>query len=442
MRLQAIHERRHGIAATAILVGLIVAASITIARRADRGRGAFVRWIGATEGIADGEIIYRRLEDGAGMDEGYPNPPLMALILTPFHAIGAVPGAVLWTLFKGLIAAFILWRVLRWPRGEDPPFPAWAAPVLVLLSAQVIHLDLTHGNTNLLVAGVIVGALLAARTRHDVGAGILIGLGGVLKVTPLLFLPYFVWKRRWHSVAGVGIGLVLFAWLVPGLLIGFDYNHRLLAAWYDQMIAPFVSGQGIGYMQTGYMNQSFTGVMHRVFTDSVAVWENAEKGVAELRVNVLSLDSGLVTWSVRIASLLVLGVVAWATRVRRIPRSRFRHVGEWGLVFLAMLFLSERSWRTHYILLLLPQAYLLHAVTVGGAAGWRRRLGVGALIVSALTHHGAFDDLFGDDVAVHLECYGVFLWGGLALFVALALMLGGGAQPGSSARSPRPRQPA
>lgn len=422
MRWGAIHERRHGIAATAIFVGLVIAACITISRRAEKGRGAFVRWMGATEGIADEAIIYKRLADDTGMDEGYPNPPLMALILTPFHALGAVPGSVVWTLFKALIAAFVLMRLIRWPRGDEPPLPGWAAPVLVLLSAQVIHLDLTHGNTNLLVAGTIVGAMVALRRRHDLVAGMLIGLGGVLKVTPLLFLPYFVWQRRWQSALGVFIGLGVFAWLVPGVLLGFDYNHRLLAAWYDQMIAPFVSGQGVGYMQTGYMNQSFTGVFHRLLSDSVAVWANAEKGIAELRVNLFALDPKTVTWIVRLASVGVLGVGMWVTRRRETSASRMRTVGAFALVFLAMLFLSERSWRTHYILLILPHAYLLHAVTVGGARGPVRTLAIAALLVSALTHHGAFDEIFGDRAAVKLESYGVFLWGGLMLFVACAVM--------------------
>ena len=67
---------RHHAAAVLILAGLVCASCVTIARRAEVGRGAFVRWMDATEGVAKGEMIYRRLRDDTGMDEGFPNPPL------------------------------------------------------------------------------------------------------------------------------------------------------------------------------------------------------------------------------------------------------------------------------------------------------------------------------------------------------------------------------
>ncbi len=420
-RLQ--RPNKHHAAAGLILAGLIAAACVTVTKRARKDRGRFVRWMAATEALEDGGMIYRRSREPTGLDEGFPNPPLMALVLKPFHALGAVPGVLLWTLFKGCLAAFILMVVLRWPSGAGPPFPPWAAPVLVLLSAQVIHLDLTHGNTNLLIGATIVGALCATRGGADLLAGLLIGLAGVMKVTPLLFLPYFVWKRRWRAVGGVGLGLVLFALVVPGLFLGFAYNQQLLGGWYDQMVAPFVEGKSVGYMQTGYMNQSLTGWFHRLFTDAVAVWGQPAKNVAELRVNVLSLDPGVVTWIVRCVSLLVLGLLALGCRTPRGERRHIGHVGEFGLVFLGMLLLSERSWRPHFVLLVLPHAFLLYQVVHAHLAPRLRRIAVGALIVSALTHHGAFDELFGERAALYLESYGVFLLGAVALFVGTWLVL-------------------
>ena len=56
--------------------------------------------------------------------------------------------------------------------------------------------------------------------------------------------------------------------------------------------------------------------------------------------------------------------------------------------------------------------------------GWRRRAGILALVVSLLTHHGAFDELFGKRASLMLQSYGVFLFGGLVLFVVASAVLG------------------
>ena len=86
--------------------------------------------------------------------------------------------------------------------AEEPgrPFPTWAKGLTVVLSLRTILSDLTHGNVNLLILFLVVTGLAAFRRGRDMIAGILLALAIACKVTPALFIPYFLWKRAWRVV--------------------------------------------------------------------------------------------------------------------------------------------------------------------------------------------------------------------------------------------------
>ena len=102
--------------------------------------------------------------------------------------------------------------------------------------------DLTHGNVNLFILFLVALGLYAIRRQRDYLGGATIALAIACKVTPALFIPYFVWKRAWKTLAGIAVGLVLFLVLIPSLLLGFARNWELLHSWTDQMVTPFVVG--------------------------------------------------------------------------------------------------------------------------------------------------------------------------------------------------------
>jgi len=124
-----------------------------------------------------------------------------------------------------------------------------------------------------------------------------------------------------------------------------------------------------------------------------------------------------------IASAAILAFVAWCARSSREVRSSAATLGEFALVALAMLFLSERSWKQHYVTLFLPITFLAWLVAT---RGWRdpvSRIAALALAASALLHGLTGSGLLGDRASDYAEAYGVWLFGGLALFVACGVAL-------------------
>ena len=396
---------------------IYLVSGITVFRKAKEDRTALLRWSYHTERIQHRETIY-------GAEGGsYPNLPFMLMILMPFHAMGPIAGSLAWVTFKFLIILFIFWATVRVARNNGPPWPDWALLVLILLSSRVFISDLTHGNVNLVIGGFVVVALLCSFYERDFLSGLAIGLATVLKVTPALFIPYFLYKRRWWSVAGSIVGIALFCWLIPGLILGFDFNNQLIIEWYKQMVRPFLAGMPVGYLQTQHINQSFTGLFFRFLSDSVAITGDVKRGYDELRINFVSFDPQTVSLIVKISSLAIMGCLAWFCRTPHKNHKHLGNLGEFAMVFLAMLFLSERSWKHHYVLLILAHSFLLYYLLIMKPSGWRKWVPLSFMIIAVFLHTFSGSLFFGFYWSDVLEAYGVYIIGALSLFVSCAAAL-------------------
>ncbi|MFO7839802.1 MAG: glycosyltransferase family 87 protein [Desulfosalsimonadaceae bacterium] len=396
---------------------ILLLSGVKVVDKALEDRTAFLRWDKHTESILEGETVYG--EKGGK----YPNLPFMLMILIPFHAMEPVAGSIAWLLFKFAIIVFIFRSVKRVAENHGPPLPDWALFLLLVLSMRVFMSDLTHGNINLIIGGLIVCAMLCSYHQKDFLSGLSIGLATVLKVTPALFIPYFLYKRKWTSLAGSFAGIALFCWLIPGLFLGFEFNNQLVIQWYKQMIHPFIAGMPVGYMQTQHMNQSFTGIFYRLLSDCTAIAAEPKEGLEALKINLLSLDQKTVSLIVKGASLAVVAALAWFCRTPRSSPKHLGHLGEFAMVFLAMLFLSERSWKHHYILLILSHGFLLYYFLIMRPSGRRKWVPLVFTAMGIFLHTFTSSAFFGSYLSDVLEAYGVFVIGALFLFISCASVL-------------------
>src|SRR5262249_25552408 len=154
---------------------------------------AFVRWGSQIQQIED-EDIYQR--------HNYPNPPIMALLLLPLAQLPPLLGALAWFYLKAGMTLLTLHWVFRLVERHGPPCPLWAKGLAILLSLRPIIGDLSHGNVNLFILFLVVAALYECHRGQNLTAGLILALAVCCKVTPVLFVPYFIWKRAWRLLIG------------------------------------------------------------------------------------------------------------------------------------------------------------------------------------------------------------------------------------------------
>src|SRR5262249_58413791 len=69
-------------------------------------------------------------------------------------------------------------------------------------------------------------------------AVVVLALAIVCRLPPALFLPYFLYKRSWKMLAGCGLGLVLFIFVLPAGVLGPEENKKMLHSWVGIWVKP------------------------------------------------------------------------------------------------------------------------------------------------------------------------------------------------------------
>jgi alpha-1,2-mannosyltransferase len=277
--------------------------------------------------------------------------------------------------------------------------------------------DLHHGNNNLLILFLIVSMLYAWRRGHDIGAGLLLALATTYKVTPALFFLYFAYKRSWRTVLWGALGMGIFLLIVPSLVIGPRFNAECLGMWFHRMIMPYVAE---GATSSQEVNQSVSAWLARMLIEQAP---SLKRYGLKHDLNVLSLSPTLVRYLIKGVILGLLGLLALLCRTKTTNRRDPRLLGEFALVVLTMLFVSERSWKHHYVTVLLPISYLVSeffSPRVGQkgrmviAFAWAMSFGLMASTSADIGRYVA--DGEGHEIA---QGYGLFMWAGVVLYATV-----------------------
>ena len=391
---------------------VVIAAAFYYPKAADH-RSAFVRWRPQVIKFWEGVNIYDKML--------FPNPPILPITLGPLMALPPVAGAMTWFAIKVILTSVALILCLRVVKPPGLPFPPFFQSAILLLSLRPILGDLHHGNINLLILFLIIAMFEAWREGHDLIAGLLLGLAISYKVTPALFVPYFAYKRSWRTVGATLLGLLLFLAVVPSAIIGPQFNFDCLQMWWHRMLTPFLLE---GSSSPQEINQSIVGVMTRLLTE---IRPGTSRYDVHVDVNLVSWPPQVVSYLVKFLTVVFLGLLGFFCRTKTQDRRDPRLLAEMALVVLTMLFISERSWKHHFVTLLIPYAYLVWEVYHPTNKAWQRCLISVALLLSFLfmaTTSTELGGLFasgrGHEIA---QGYGMFLWAAVVLYAAVAWRL-------------------
>jgi alpha-1,2-mannosyltransferase len=377
-------------------------------------RSAIQRWIPQLVELGTGVDIWEK--------HNFPNPPIMGLILKPLVHLPPMACSLSWFYLKIAMAILSLHWVIKLLDPRAHPFPWWGKVLTVLLCLRPFEGDLIHGNVNLFILFLVVGALVAFCRKRDLLAGVVLGLAIACKVTPALFLPYFLWKRAWSTLAGAALGVVLFVWVVPGAILGWGENQQYLVSWYKNMVQPFAEGK----VTSEAVNQSLPGFSYRMLMHK----PSRIKWVGDIYTpveycNIVELDEKTVQWGLKGCMGLFALLVVWRCRTPITERKNWRLLAEFSVVVMGMLLFSERTWKHHGVVLLLPFAVLAYCLTALRWPPLTRWYLIGTLAVVfaliTLTSTGLSESQ--DHLGERAQIYGAYVWAFLLLLTALLVLV-------------------
>jgi hypothetical protein len=173
--------------------------------------------------------------------EYFTYPPFAAIVFIPVAAIPAVIGQVGWQLVS-LVALACGSVITLNLAGYRPSRTVVAAMVAGGITLEPIYHTLYLGQINLILFALIL--IDVRRAARGQAAGIGIGLAAALKLTPLIFIPFFLVTRRWKDAAiatATFLACGLIGYLVAPEGSGLYWHHLFYST--ARVGAPYISNQ-------------------------------------------------------------------------------------------------------------------------------------------------------------------------------------------------------
>lgn len=192
---------------------------------------------------------------------GFTYPPFAGIVFLPLGFLPEPAAMIAWSVLTVLGVAAVAWVVARrLPRSFGPVALVWPALVALVLGSKPLQSNLRFGQVSVFLAlGVLVDVVVLHGRR---GQGVLTGICGAVKLTPLLFVPYLwlIGRRRAAVVAAGAFGLATalgFA-VLPQDSVAYWSNY----VWHQSAGLPLAEGG----------NQSIYGLLLRAGVHGAALW--------------------------------------------------------------------------------------------------------------------------------------------------------------------------
>jgi alpha-1,2-mannosyltransferase len=285
-----------------------------------------------------------------GLNLPFTYPPLAAIVFCPFAWLGLPAASVtitLITLALLLVSTMIvLTRLDVWSSAATVPGPAWLrrwwlAALIVAAAAiwlEPIKSNFAFGQINVVLMTLVLADCVPRRTPWP--RGLLLGLGIALKLTPAVFLLYFLLRRDNRAM------VISIASFVAATLAGFALAFRDSCQYWSDTVRN----------------------TDRIGEASLNTNQNVAGALARLGLND---HQRFLPWVA--ACVIVLALTVWAAR-------RVLRAGEPTLAVICIalfgLVVSPVSWSHHWV-------WMLPTVVVTAVLGWRRRNAALAVLSAA-----------------------------------------------------------
>jgi alpha-1,2-mannosyltransferase len=293
-------------------------------------------WLDGRPLYADGVMFHTR----GGLDLPFTYPPLAAIAFAPFALLSLDVASIaitLTTLVLLIVATTILLtRLDVWPQTTVTGEPAWlrrawlaaaiVAPAVIYL--EPIRSNFDFGQINVVLMTLVIADCVPRKTPWP--RGMLLGLAIALKLTPAVFLLYFLLRRDTRALVVTAVSAVV------ATLAGFAFAWRDSLEYWTETVRN-TDRIGTATLNT---NQNIAGALARL-------------GLGE--------GTRFVVWT--LACFAVLAVTVWAAR--RVLKAQQPVL---ALICVAMfgLVVSPVSWSHHWV-------WALPTVIVTAVIAYRRR---------------------------------------------------------------------
>ncbi|NIM57520.1 MAG: DUF2029 domain-containing protein [Candidatus Aminicenantes bacterium] len=175
--------------------------------------------------IVKGETLYRATDGHLQ----YKYSPASALVFSVFTLIPYDVAKFIWYLSELVflfLSLVISYDILPSKQKKKGLVLILSFLVLVKFFGREIEL----GQVNIFIFFLLIMMIKASLRKNDLKGGLFFGFSLIFKPYGLVFLPYFILKKRFKLIAS-GLGTVLVGLILPVIFYGLSGNIAVLKAW-------------------------------------------------------------------------------------------------------------------------------------------------------------------------------------------------------------------
>lgn len=358
-------------------------------RRPKGFKGAISRWRRQVGQMWQGVDIYQTHAQAGDRDEPtlHPNTPVVAVLMTPFTWMSAQTAPLVWNMLKLVVLAAAVLMAAAVANHGDKRIPDWVVLLGVFLAGKFAISDIQHSNTNIFVLGGIAAHLWLFRRGRDFAAGWPLALAICLKLTPVLFVAYWLYQRNWKLAVGTVVALLVLGVLLPTAALGPERFAELSDSWWTNVISP---GLVESEWYPIHINQSVPGVFARYLMGgqrSGNIYYAPDTGdraedVPQAWIAPVSLSPRAARWVVQVAQAVMVLIAGWAIGLKKLPRDDGRRGLHYAIVLTAMMLLNQRTWDHHAAVLMAGAVALWYAAAYGRIGSVARKRALMMLLVA------------------------------------------------------------
>jgi hypothetical protein len=203
--------------------------------------------------VVQGETLYREADGHLQ----FKYSPAAALFFAPLALLPYEAAKAVWYILELALLAgiFVLsWRMLPAAAKKATPVFVWT----FLIELKFLARELELGQVNLLILFLLTLTLFSLFRQNELTAGLLWGCSLFFKPYALVFLPYFLLKKKFQTLSA-GIAVSVAGLALPAFFYGFKANFAVLREW------PATLSKSTSGLLASYDNASLYGFLLKAF---------------------------------------------------------------------------------------------------------------------------------------------------------------------------------
>jgi len=273
-------------------------------------------------------------------------------------------------------------RMMASPEGPSDSVKSLIVPwVALFLGIHYLIRDFDDGGPHVIILAMMLGGIYCIWRRREKLGAVWLGLAIAVKITPGLFLPFFLWKRQWRVFAYTSAVTIL--WIIlPALWMGPTSWWQHQQKW-NQVALSIARDSSDGLREDNegrVQNQALKpAILRFLVTYSPGHPLRLERAGY---FDFLNLPAQVAGRAATIVMFSLWGLLCWRSRRAWNGLESGKILGETSGVFLLMLLFSPVTWLQHFVFAL-PALYWVVAREQSSPRAMTRWL-LGGYVVLAL----------------------------------------------------------